>query len=162
MRRLTLILALALVFSGAAHATIPAKELPRAANRAAGGPATLVCKTAKWWNANTPPGALAFTRPGTPDRHIYLSPTVCGWIRYANDPSTAGHALLILTHEAMHLRFQSGDEGLTECRALNYLIPGGQAALYARHTRQSLKRVVAAIRALDRTAPPAYHTTSTC
>lgn len=67
-------------------------------------------------------GAPAIAFPDSPPV-VYAKPWVCGQARsFARRPTVAAaKALLILTHEALHIRLWPGarDEVATECRALD-------------------------------------------
>lgn len=67
-------------------------------------------------------GAPAIAYPDSPPV-VYAKPWVCGQARsFVRRPTVqAARALLILTHEALHIRLWPGarDETLTECRALD-------------------------------------------
>lgn len=84
-------------------------------------------------------GAPAIAYPDAP-AVVYAKPWVCGQARsFARHPTVAAaRALLILTHEALHIRRWPGarDETLTECRALDEVddfaaMLGARAALAA-------------------------------
>jgi hypothetical protein len=91
------------------------QQVQLAANEVAGQPVAIQCDTAESVRDETGQVALAYVQLGTP--RIHLGPTVCGYLAYPRS-ETYGGALLVVLHEALHLRWNSADEALTQCRAL--------------------------------------------
>jgi hypothetical protein len=123
MKMILVALALAAgVLGAAAHtaqAAIPA--VVRMASDAAGRPVVIQCDSAESVRSETAAYALAYVvLDGS--SVIHLGPTACGWLAYPKSP-TYGEALLVVIHEAMHLRYVSVDEAATECRAMRAFGP---------------------------------------
>lgn len=106
----------------AAHTALAATPaVTRMASDAAGRPVVIQCDTAESLRARTDAYALAYVvLDGS--SVIHLGPTACGWLAYPKSP-TYGEALLVVIHEAMHLRYVSVDERATECRAMRAFGP---------------------------------------
>ena len=126
MKMILVALALAAgVLGASAHVAqaSPAGVSPvvRMASDAAGRPVVIQCDTAESVRSETAAYALAYVvLDGS--SVIHLGPTACGWLAYPKSP-TYGEALLVVLHEAMHLRYVSTDEAATECRAMRAFGP---------------------------------------
>jgi len=124
MKTIIAVALVAAVMGSAAHVASAARhpDFNRSAvalaTRAAGRPVVIQCETAEALRDRTAAYALAYVvLDGT--SVVHAGPTVCGWLAYPKSPTTYGQAILALIHEAMHLRYNSVDEALTERRALD-------------------------------------------
>ena len=133
MRRLlsALIVALTLATPAAADA-----NLDVLASHLAGQPVTVSCEDPGGMDGAAGYVWVSSTNdaPDVFDSVIHLDGYLCGWIRVAvryyvtgprvqrwavamDNPYFIGGALLVLQHEALHVRMQSKDEGVVECAA---------------------------------------------
>lgn len=117
----TAVLAAALAFPATASA---GANLDRLASSAAGQPITVACSVpsdapeAGW----TVVGSSTVALNSDACRALgHLAAGDVRWLRSSTDGVdhvyTAGAAVQVVVHEAMHLRLASGDEGLVECTA---------------------------------------------
>ena len=131
---LVLVILLALVVPAGASAD---SSLDSLASSLAGQPVTVECDDAALMD-----GASGYVWTLTSDNEppwfestIHLAGEYCGWIHYAqvyagsrgrvrrfasalDNPYWIGSSLLLLQHEALHIRLQSTDEGVVECAAI--------------------------------------------
>lgn len=113
----TALAVVALIFAAdAGAAASPQTRVHQAMTQTAGRPFQLDCSYA------ARDGAPAIAYPDSPPV-VYAKPWVCGQARsFVKRPTVqAARALLILTHEALHIRLWAGarDEVATECAALD-------------------------------------------
>lgn len=102
-----------------AHAeTVPAPEFNQLASTIVGSTVEVKC-----YSPEDYPGDAAFVYEDW-SPVIYIAGDFCGALRRHYDPTflkrhhyKVGAAILALTHEAMHLKLQSADEGVVECTA---------------------------------------------
>ena len=112
-------------------------QLDELASSLAGTPVTVQCLD---WNEMAGAPGFVWTWEDDAggiivDPTIYLAGEYCGWIHYAQIYAGSqgrlrhwaiamdnfywiGGSLLLLQHEALHIRMKSGDEGLVECAAI--------------------------------------------
>jgi hypothetical protein len=112
-----------LLSPAAASALTHNDHLSREVERIAGRPATVFCAD-NWdeWQADpwtNHGGASGVTDPTA--GVVKLDPGVCYGLLDATDPLNTGPAALVLAHEAMHVRYPTASEALTECRAYQHV-----------------------------------------
>ncbi len=139
----------------AGHGPVPkpvdyAAQIQRAADEAAGRPVVIRCDTAESVAARVGYALAYVVLDGSSVLHI--GPTVCQYLQYPSTPTFGGGVLVVL-HEAFHLRYNSVDEGATECRALR-AFPGVVRRYFPRLNARALAYGASRVDAL---MPEQYH-----
>jgi hypothetical protein len=143
---------------------VESKPLEPAASYVARKPVAVQCASSvaswtEWVASNGGSSANGSAQPG--DTVMYLSPQVCSYLRgWQRGRPVAlvslGPSLLVLTHEAVHLRGLS-DEGTVDCDATHEMVAVAQRffGIRSRATMHELMADVARYRQLE---PAVYRT----
>lgn len=140
------------VMGAAAHTALAgpvASPVQKVADRAAGRPVTLQCDSAESVRGEVGWALAYVVLDGS--SVIHLGPTVCDWLKAPKSP-TYGEALIVVIHEALHLRYASTDEALTQARAMA-AFPGLVRWAFPRANQRVLAWGAARI---DAMLPPEY------